>query len=106
MNKAKLLSAIVLGATLSVPALAQTTLKKVQDTGEITMGVRESSSPLSFTLGNGQYAGYHVDVCLAIIDNIIIVQQQSSDVVFGDHPAVCGQGGVSHATVSVVGDGE
>jgi len=64
------LSVIILGATLSAPVLAQTTLKKVQDSGEITMGVRESSSPLSFTLGNGQFAGYHVDVCLAIIENI------------------------------------
>jgi glutamate/aspartate transport system substrate-binding protein len=34
------------------------------------MGVRDSSSPLSFTLGSGKYAGYHVDLCLAIIDNI------------------------------------
>ena len=64
------LSAIILGATLSAPVLAQTTLKKVQDSGEITMGVRESSSPLSFTLGNGQFAGYHTDICHAIIENI------------------------------------
>ena len=64
------LSAIILGATLSAPVLAQTTLKKVQDSGEITMGVRESSSPLSFTLGNGQFAGYHIDICHAIIENI------------------------------------
>ena len=69
-----LLAAMALGATLtaafSTPVQAQTTLKKVQDTGEITMGVRESSSPLSFTLGGGRFAGYHVDLCLAIIDKI------------------------------------
>jgi len=75
----KLISAfaavITLGATLSAAltgtAIAQTTtLKKAQDSGEIIMGVRESSSPLSFTTGNNQFAGYHVDLCLAIIDKI------------------------------------
>jgi glutamate/aspartate transport system substrate-binding protein len=71
----KKLSSFVAVATLFAAGtgtvLAQvTTLKKVQDSGEIIMGVRESSAPLSFTLGNNQFAGYHVDLCLAIIDNI------------------------------------
>ncbi len=67
-----LVTAIALaGAGLAGIAHAQvTTLKKVQDAGEIVMGVRESSSPLSFTLGNNQFAGYHVDLCRAIIDQI------------------------------------
>jgi DNA-binding transcriptional ArsR family regulator len=34
------------------------------------MGVRESSSPLSYTLGGGQYTGFHVDMCQRIIDSI------------------------------------
>lgn len=70
----KLSSFIAVTALLAAgtgTALAQvTTLKKVQDSGEIVMGVRESSAPLSFTLGNNRFAGYHVDLCLAIIDNI------------------------------------
>jgi glutamate/aspartate transport system substrate-binding protein len=61
--------ALALAATTGL-VQAQTTLKKVQDTGEIVMGVRESSSPLSFTLGNNQFTGYHIDMCLAIIDKI------------------------------------
>ena len=67
-----LLTAIALISTaLAGIAQAQvTTLKKVQDSGEIVMGVRESSSPLSFTLGNNQFAGYHVDLCRAIIAEI------------------------------------
>ena len=67
-----LLTVIALaGASLAGVAQAQvTTLKKVQDSGEIVMGVRESSSPLSFTLGNNQYAGYHVDLCRAIVEQI------------------------------------
>ncbi len=71
----KKLSSFVAVATLFAAGtgtvLAQTTtLKKAQDSGEIVMGVRESSAPLSFTLGNNQFAGYHIDVCQAIIDNI------------------------------------
>ena len=67
-----LLTAIALaGASLAGVLHAQvTTLKKVQDSGEIVMGVRESSSPLSFTLGNNQFAGYHVDLCRTIIGEI------------------------------------
>ncbi len=61
--------ALALAATTGV-VQAQTTLKKVQDTGEIVMGVRESSSPLSFTTGNNQFTGYHVELCLAIIDKM------------------------------------
>jgi len=72
MNKiSSLIAVAALFAAGTGTVLAQaTTLKKVQDSGEIVMGVRESSAPLSFTLGNNQFTGYHVDLCLAIIDNI------------------------------------
>jgi glutamate/aspartate transport system substrate-binding protein len=57
---------------LSGPAAAQATgtTEKAQKSGEITLGVRESSSPLSYTLGAGEFAGYHVDLCLAIVDRV------------------------------------
>ena len=57
---------------LATPAVAQDsgTLKKIRDSGRIVMGVRESSSPLSYTLGGGQYTGFHVEMCQRIIDNI------------------------------------
>ena len=66
------LSVLFAGAIVSALAHAQLsgTLQKVQKSGEITLGVRESSSPLSYTLGGGRYAGYHVELCLAIVDNI------------------------------------
>ena len=72
MKKPALLSVLVAGAVFSALAHAQLsgTLQKVQKSGEITLGVRESSSPLSYTLGGGRYAGYHVELCLAIVDNI------------------------------------
>jgi glutamate/aspartate transport system substrate-binding protein len=46
------------------------TLKKIRDSGKIVMGVRDSSSPLSYTLGGGKYAGFHVELCERAIDNI------------------------------------
>jgi glutamate/aspartate transport system substrate-binding protein len=57
---------------LTMPAVAQDsgTLKKLRDSGRIVMGVRESSSPLSYTLGGGQYTGFHVEMCQRIIDSI------------------------------------
>jgi glutamate/aspartate transport system substrate-binding protein len=61
--------AALVGAAFAVPAQAQT-IDKVKKSGEITMGVRESSAPLSFTLGAGQFTGYHVELCQAIIDNM------------------------------------
>lgn len=69
MKFSRILVAALVGAASAVPAQAQT-IDKVKKSGEITMGVRESSSPLSYTLGAGQFTGYHVDVCLAIIDNM------------------------------------
>ena len=46
------------------------TLAKVKASGSITMGVRDSSGALSYTLGDGKYAGYHVEICQRIIGNI------------------------------------
>jgi glutamate/aspartate transport system substrate-binding protein len=58
-----------LGAMLATSAQAQVndTIAKVKASGSITMGVRDSSGALSYTLGDGKYAGYHVEVCQNII---------------------------------------
>lgn len=61
---------------LSGLAAAQTsnqlsgTLKKVRDTGTVTLGVRASSSPFSYLNAKGQPIGYSVDLCRAIVDEI------------------------------------
>ena len=34
------------------------------------MGVRDSSGALSYTLGAGQYAGFHVEICQRILANV------------------------------------
>lgn len=36
----------------------------------VTLGVREASGSLSYTLGEGKYVGFHVDVCQRIVANI------------------------------------
>lgn len=61
-----LLAAIASGAY----AQATDTIAKVKASGVITMGVRDSSGALSYTLGDGKYAGYHVELCQRIIANL------------------------------------
>ena len=60
----------VLAALLAVGAAqAEDTLKKIKDTGTVTMGVRESSG-LSYTIGDGKYVGFHIDVCTKVLSDI------------------------------------
>ena len=62
-------AATVAAAMIPFGAQAQTvdTLAKVKASGVVTMGVRDSSGALSFTLGDGKYAGFHVEICQRII---------------------------------------
>ena len=46
------------------------TLTKVKASGVVTMGVRDSSGALSYTLGDGKYTGYHVEICQRILANL------------------------------------
>ena len=57
-------------ATSGAFAQANDTLAKVKASGVITMGVRDSSGALSYTLGGGKYTGYHVEVCNRVIANV------------------------------------
>jgi glutamate/aspartate transport system substrate-binding protein len=62
---------LALAAFMAVGAVhAEDTLKKIKDSGVITMGVRESSGALSYTLGDGKYVGFHIDVCNKIISDL------------------------------------
>ena len=49
---------------------AADTLTKIKDTSSAVMGVRESSGALSFTLGDGKYAGFHVEVCQRVLADV------------------------------------
>ena len=70
MNKQLLAFAIAVAAAGGALAQAGDTLAKVKASGEITMGVRDSSGALSYTLGDGKYAGFHYELCQRIIANV------------------------------------
>ncbi|EGI78069.1 amino acid ABC transporter substrate-binding protein [Hylemonella gracilis] len=73
MKKHLLVSAFAVAlATLAagVQAQANDTLAKIKSSGKVVMGVRESSPPLSYTLGDGKYTGYHVELCQNILKSI------------------------------------
>ena len=54
---------------LSQPAFADT-LAKVKSSGTITMGIRESSYPLSYLDDKQKPIGYHIDICNKIVDAV------------------------------------
>ncbi len=61
------LAAAAATATGTAFAQATDTIAKAKSTGSVTMGVRESSGALSYTLGDGKYAGFHVEICQRIL---------------------------------------
>ncbi len=69
--KSKLLAlSVALLATGVVYAQANDTVAKVKASGVVTMGVRDSSGALSYTLGDGKYAGFHVEICQRILASL------------------------------------
>ncbi|MES2976651.1 MAG: transporter substrate-binding domain-containing protein [Pseudomonadota bacterium] len=70
MKKHLLAFAIASLAAGGAMAQAPDTVAKVKASGVITMGVRDSSGALSYTLGDGKYTGYHVEICSRIIANV------------------------------------
>ena len=65
----------VVAALVSTTSQAQTltgTLKKVKDSGTLTIGYRENALPFSFTGSDGKPTGYSVDLCKEIA---VAVQQ-------------------------------
>ena len=70
MKKHLLAFAVAALAAGGAFAQAGDTLAKVKSSGVITMGVRDSSGALSYTLGDGKYAGFHYELCERIIGNV------------------------------------
>ncbi len=64
--------AISIIGLFSAPAAfaQQSTLDKMRSSGAATMGVRESSGALSYTLGDGKYAGFHIEICNTVLRDI------------------------------------
>jgi glutamate/aspartate transport system substrate-binding protein len=58
---------------LAVPAVAQEltgTLKKIKDSGTITIGHRETSIPFSYLDDKQQPIGYSMDICAAVVEEV------------------------------------
>jgi len=67
MKKHLLAFAVAALAVGGAFAQANDTLAKVKASGKIVMGTRDSSAPLAYTLGDGKYTGYHVELCERVI---------------------------------------
>jgi glutamate/aspartate transport system substrate-binding protein len=70
MKKQFIAAAVTMAISSFALAQATDTLAKVKASGEVTMGVRDSSGALSYTLGDGKYTGYHVEICQAILADL------------------------------------
>ena len=69
MNRT-ILAATAVAILAAGGAQAADTLAKIKAAGSATMGVRESSGALSYTLGDGKYAGYHIEICQRVLADV------------------------------------
>lgn len=69
LNRNCLVAATLLLAAVNAGATSPT-MDKIKSTGAITMGVRESSIPMSYTTGDSRFDGYHVEICRMILTDI------------------------------------
>jgi len=70
MNKSLMVAAALLASAVVAQAQTTDTLKKIKETGSVVMGVRGSSGALSYTLGEGKYVGFHVELCQRAVADI------------------------------------
>jgi glutamate/aspartate transport system substrate-binding protein len=69
ITKVGLISATLMLTAFNAHAASQT-MDKIKSSGTVTMGVRESSIPMSYTTGDSRFDGYHVEVCRMILGGI------------------------------------
>ncbi len=64
----------ILASFLFIPTITFAQLSntdaKIKSSNSITVGVRESSSPLSYLIGSGNYTGYHVELCQKVLNRL------------------------------------
>ena len=73
MRTCRLLAAAAALALVSAPVVAEElagTLKKIKETGAITIGHRESSIPFAYLDDEQQPIGYAMDICMRIVDAV------------------------------------
>jgi glutamate/aspartate transport system substrate-binding protein len=66
----RLLVALFVAGAVCGTASAQDTLKKIKDTGTITLGHRDTSIPFSYYDDKQQVVGYAMDICMKIVDAV------------------------------------
>ena len=66
----RLMLAIAACAISAAPAFAQDTLKKIKDSGAITIGHRDASIPFSYYDDKQQPIGYAMELCGRIVDAV------------------------------------
>ena len=69
----RLTAGLLASTFLAVPVIAQEltgTLKKIKDSGVITLGVRETSIPFSYLDDKQNPIGYSIDLCMAIVEEV------------------------------------
>lgn len=73
MKAIKTAGLLIAAALMAQPAFSQEltgTLKKIKDSGSITLGARESSAPFSYSLGGTQFVGFSVDLMMKVVDRL------------------------------------
>ncbi|MGY2047470.1 transporter substrate-binding domain-containing protein [Methylobacterium sp. JK268] len=69
----KRLLTLLVASCAALPASAEDlsgTLKKIKETGAITIGYRDSSVPFSYLDGNQKPVGYAMDICLKAVESV------------------------------------
>lgn len=73
LTRSKFAFVIVGAGVLAVAAQAAEltgTLKKIEDSGSISLGVRETSVPFNYQDDQQKYHGYSLDLCLKVVDQV------------------------------------
>jgi len=70
MKKQMLALAVMALAAGGAFAQANDTLGKIKSSGSVTMGVRDSSGALAYTIGDGKYVGFHTEMSERILADI------------------------------------
>ena len=70
MKKQILALAVMALAAGGVLAQAGDTLAKIKSSGSVTLGVRESSGALGYTIGDGKYVGFHTEMGERVLADI------------------------------------
>ena len=70
MKKQLLAVAVTALAATAAFAQANDTLAKIKSSGTVTLGTRESSGALAYTLGDGKYVGFHTEMAENIVKDV------------------------------------